>query len=83
MTIDSRHILAVVRANHAKLRGCDGPHHFERQEGFPVRFVCSRCGGWRDAAALAYMEGLLHGMTADPDDPAVLAAKEFTRVPRE
>ena len=58
-------IFEDVKANHASLRDCEGPHNFSVLDtypsGLPRDYKCSKCGGTlRSTDALRYQEGLLH-----------------------
>lgn len=68
MAIDSKQIMAEVKANMAKLDGCVGPHDFVRmEEKLFSKFRCTKCGGVvpGDSAGW-YRKGLLAG-GATPD----------------
>lgn len=60
MTIDSKAILAEIKANRAKLDGC-ARHRFELGDPpykFGQKFTCSNCGGTMDAVqAFRYCQG--------------------------
>lgn len=53
---------AKVKANHAKLNGCAGPHEFvdsQPRVTDPLKYVCKLCGGGVDHHAwLWYTNGL-------------------------
>jgi len=54
-----------VKANHKKLRECEGPHEFEKENDglhFRAQYRCKKCGGTvRGHEYQWYMEGLRHG----------------------
>jgi len=70
--IDTKQIMADVKANHAKLESCDR-HDFSQpidrrtKEPIPERVVfcdwrCVRCGGWVDCHAKHWFDiGVRHG----------------------
>jgi hypothetical protein len=58
-----------VKANHAKLDSCEGPHQFEESSrpGSPDghKYRCTRCGGELDSINTDwYNQGLKHGSRA-------------------
>lgn len=66
MTIDTKAILAEVRANMAKLEGCAGPHDFSvplRKIGSLIaEWSCAKCGGHiPNIEKIWYERGLAHG----------------------
>lgn len=56
-------ILAEVKANHARLAACVGPHGFQPiSKDFMARFECIRCHGTVSAdQGRWYQRGLAHG----------------------
>jgi hypothetical protein len=59
-------IWAAVRANHARLDACAGPHDFsevtKRTGQVPREYRCSKCGGTIDSVNRNwYLDGLKHG----------------------
>ena len=65
--IDVKKVMAEVKANIARLQGCDVPHDFKPQSGkdeptFGEKYKCTKCGGTVDHIAYAwYVKGLKHG----------------------
>jgi hypothetical protein len=58
-------ILAEIRANMAKLKGCVGPHEWEPQTKLFERRRCTKCGGTMESTASRYYDdGLAHGLKA-------------------
>ncbi len=66
---------AEVKANHAKLNGCAGPHDFvdsQPRVTDPLKYVCKLCGGGVDHHAfLWYQRGLAHGRKDPLHDPTI------------
>lgn len=59
---DAQKILREVQANHARLKGCSGPHEFRPRDGDRHHLVCTRCGGEvMFHEAHWYQLGLEHG----------------------
>ena len=63
---DSQRIWEEVKANHARLDACEGPHDFKPhpRPGRPALpdHKCTKCGGVIDIIALSwYTRGLAHG----------------------
>jgi len=64
---DTRKIFEEVKANHARLKACAGPHEFidDPVDGRPQvvwKKKCTRCGGTVDRIHAAwYEDGLRHG----------------------
>lgn len=59
-----KEIVANVRANHATLSSCVGPHEFIRVEPHKLfsRYRCNKCGGTVSTTdAQWYNAGLIHG----------------------
>lgn len=55
-----------VKANHAKLNACPGPHDFQPESDPPTRrvnrFRCTKCGGTVSLSDYKwYQDGLKHG----------------------
>jgi hypothetical protein len=81
-------ILVQVRANTAKLEGCEGPHDFSialdrytkepianptPQQHFGCKWQCFKCGGYVDAINKSwYNRGLNHAAPNSPTWPYVL-----------
>lgn len=83
ISIDSKRILAEVKANIAKLNGCEGPHLFEPYAyygndptGLPRDFKCKRCGGVTSSInAHWYNDGHRHAW-----QKAVAVLRELTAI---
>lgn len=78
MNIDSKAIMAQVKANIARLDGCAGPHDFHERPEVPRKLfakrVCSKCGGEISSSDFYwYQKGLAHAaatMLTSLGDPA-------------
>jgi hypothetical protein len=60
---DVHAIWKEVKANHARLDSCSGPHDFgPHVAALNVNYTCNKCGGSVNASARSWYEkGLAHG----------------------
>jgi hypothetical protein len=71
---DSKRIWEAVKANHAALARCEGPHDFQPKEGGRMLgktitrdYKCTKCGGEIDNLYYYwYSMGLKHGQAIKP-----------------